>query len=1138
MSGATASLPDLHAAQDAATNAQTGLAGFVHTATSLASGAAGSPLHGLTQALGGLQGALNIDVSGLTQRLPGALTTIQNALPADALRFVEDLDQAYQQLNDFLTQSPLIQQIQPGQNLEQTALALVEQVLAQFSTKLTQLGSSLIDADTLARVTQALTLLEQLASGASVPAAGELLEFLGNNLVGVEPDLLAAATAHLGGALAFTEPLAAAALEAAIGPARDASLTAFGALATAMRNFDPADATAYPALEALLQAWSAALDAAFAAVEASCKALSAVVGAPAWDTLFSAYATVLAAIPLSEVPTIDDAVDAMAGMLESLLARLRMSLSPQELAGQVTRVTSSLHDLFADSGPAQVRQIIIDFIGRIQAAIEAVPAEEARQAVSGMLARVKQELQALGITEVRADIEAGFQHAHDFIDQNIGNDLLGGLQSALADALAQFNNIPIAELGQTIAGAVAQVGSLIDELAGQLSSALDELKALLAQLDGLSFQPVADEVIDEIDALKAKLAAINPNSLSEVEKVALQAGLAILRAVDLESMIDTQLKSGFKTIDDQLTQGVQTVLDAWLQFRQRIGGFDGGALVAPVNALLGQVGGAVQSINGTLVLAPLSQLVDQLLAQANRLSPGALLGPLKAPYAQMMATINRANPDVWVAPLRLLKTEIDKLVDLIDITPLLTTLETRERELFAQARQGLADALGAIHLPAPLDGFFDTMKALVLGIADAIFGDPDTAIRQFSSGLAGNFKPSTLFQPLDLAFDKLVGAVDTLPQDQLLAALEGLRSGLGTALPALNPAGVMAVLRQAQGRLNGLSPAALAGVVALPALSVQLSARLDLATGNDALKASLRAQLSLATAPIDINAGSAARLQGLIAAQAALSAALRRRINGLDASGAQAAYARLDANLSRLLPGFLRQPQALTITDVRAGLAALRPSTKARRIDLAVDRFLADLAPLQGALDGSINGFFTEIRNAALLLHPAGLKDAVSGVYTALRAKLNVLDPDALAAELRSAVWDPLTDPLKAIDPAVIQIQLDALFHQLIAKLGSSVRGLIDQIKTAIDAFLAQVRAALAQVLDALRAQFVQILQDVTALLAKLDQLIVDDLFHRLLTLLANLETSFNQQLDRVRHEFDAMLDAIPLGSSSAALAA
>jgi hypothetical protein len=526
-----------------------------------------------------------------------------------------------------------------------------------------------------------------------------------------------------------------------------------------------------------------------------------------------------------------------------------------------------------------------------------------------------------------------------------------------------------------------------------------------------------------------------------------------------------------------------------------------------------------------------------MLAQAATLSPGVLLDPLKAPYQKMMATINRANPDVWVEPLRVLHAGIDRLITFVDITPLLDTLEQKERELFTQARDGLAAALAGVHLPTPLDGFLDEMKALMLGLADAVFGDPDGSLRQFNTTLATSVKPSTLFKPLDDAFDRLVNAVGKLPAADVLAALEGVRGGLGVVLPALNPAIVTGAMRDAQNGLESLDPGSIVDVVALPALRVQLDAEVAPSEGNDAAKASLAARFDLVLAPLDVD-DPQSRLQQLDAKHRALVAALRQRINALDASAAQAAYARLDLGLSRLLPAFLRQPEPLTMTDVLAGLATLRPSAKAQRIDLAVDRFLADLAPLQSALGDEVDGFFAEIRQAALVLHPGGLKQAVAGVYTALREKLNVLDPDTLGRELHEAIWDPLIDPLKAIDPAAIQVQLDALYQQLIDKLGASLRAVLAQLKTAIDGFLSKVRTALKAVLDQLKAKLEAILADVTALLQQLDQLVVHDLLERLLDLLTNLETSFNQQLDRVRHEFDAMLDAMPLGSAPATVAA
>jgi len=887
VTGATASLPDMSSVLDAASNAQTGLATFMQVAGSLGSGGASSPLHAVQQVFGGVQGALQIDLSGLSQNLPQAITTIANALPADTLAFIENLQHSYQELSDFLSNSALVKQIASGHNLEQTALAVVESVLGQFGGRLTELGSSLLDADTLAKVTSALTTLEQLASG-QPPAAGDLMNLLAGQLVGVEHDLLAGASSHLNGALALLDPLSAASIETRIGGVREAASDAFQQIVTALDGFDAGDLAAYAALETLLQAWSDVLNAAFNAVEGGCNALTTVVAAPEWDTLFAAYAAALSAVPLEDVPTVDDAVEAVASVLESLLTRLRMTFSPEDLAKQIEGVSTSLHEMFAQSPLSQVRQILIDFIGRIRTAIESVPTEEVQHAVSGMLQRVKEEIDQLHIDQVRSGIAAGFQSAHDFIDQNIGADLLGGVSHTLDGALEQFNRIPIAEVGQAIAAVVQAVGGLIQQLTGELSSALDELKSLLSQLDGIDFRPLADEVVDEIDTLKSKLAAIKPDALSDVEKIAIQAGLSILRALDLETPIENELKQGFAVIDNELTRGVQAVLDAWRNFRDRIVGFDGGAIAAPVNALLDEASKAVNSVNGTLVLAPLDALLDELVSQADKLSPGALLEPLQAPYAQMMATINRVNPDVWVEPLRLLHTEIDRLITLIDITPLLDTLEQKERDLFKQARDGLAAALDTVHLPAPLDGFMDTMKTLMLALSDAVFSDPDVSLRQFNLTLAAGVKPSTLFRPLDEVFDRLLAAIEKLPANDVLTVLESLRTGLGVALPALNPVGVLRTMRDAQNRLESLSPSVLAGVIELPALRVSLDAQLDLSPGNDAAKASLRARFDLVLGPLALDVPES-RLQRLETSVRNLAGALRQRINGLDASGAQAA---------------------------------------------------------------------------------------------------------------------------------------------------------------------------------------------------------------------------------------------------------
>jgi hypothetical protein len=331
---------------------------------------------------------------------------------------------------------------------------------------------------------------------------------------------------------------------------------------------------------------------------------------------------------------------------------------------------------------------------------------------------------------------------------------------------------------------------------------------------------------------------------------------------------------------------------------------------------------------------------------------------------------------------------------------------------------------------------------------------------------------------------------------------------------------------------------AAAAIPALPAMCANLSARLELAPpSNQAAAASLTARFNLTLRPLDRDDASS-RLVTLTALHRQLVDALRLKINSLEASGAQAAYARLNQNLGRLLPGFLRQSEPLTYERIRAGLAEFRPSRKAQRLDSTLDLFLSRLRPMEAALGPAINGFFRIIKESALIIHPAALKDAVKADYDALRAKLHVLDPDELAASLKENVYDPLIDPLKAIDPAAIKAQLDSLYQHVLDSLSGKAKGFLDQIKLAVDAVLAEVRKAIADVLKALTDQIAAILQKLQDLLGQIDSLIVDDLFGRLLRTIDNLETSFNQELDRVRHEFDSMLDAIPLGSGTGASAA
>jgi len=163
VTGATASLPDMSSVLDAASNAQTGLATFMQVAGSLGSGGASSPLHAVQQVFGGVQGASANRFGAACRKTCRRRSRRSRRAAGRHAGIIENLQHSYQELSDFYRQTRWSSKIAERHNLEQTALAVVESVLGQFGGRLTELGSSLLDADTLAESNERLTTLEQLA---------------------------------------------------------------------------------------------------------------------------------------------------------------------------------------------------------------------------------------------------------------------------------------------------------------------------------------------------------------------------------------------------------------------------------------------------------------------------------------------------------------------------------------------------------------------------------------------------------------------------------------------------------------------------------------------------------------------------------------------------------------------------------------------------------------------------------------------------------------------------------------------------------------------------------------------------------------------------------------------------------------
>ena len=905
--GILSQLPDLSGVIEGSTSLETDLQGVLGIFGSLTGGESDSPVGVVFQTFAELETRLDIDVSPLTEQLPAAMQSIRNALPANSIEYAESIGEAYDGVRDLLQNSALIQQIPEGGSLQAVALAVLTDAQTLFDSRLTELTGNLIDPQTLNTLQAAFTALDQFES--DFPAhQDQFLPFITDHLLGIAPDLLDGPLAHVSAALDVVGPLAPDALAGNFDPVRQEITTAYQALVNAIEGLDPADANAYATIQVQLDALSSAAPLAFNALTTLYQALDGLIANHAWDTIFSTYVDLLDALAFDDVLTVDDIIHSIRTMLESLLANLGMAFEADDLRLRLETLNQTLRETFISSPLGQVRQTLEDFLGEIRQTIEAVPTEEVQAAVEDMLGQVGETLTDLGLTDLQATINNAFAELETFINDNLNQALNTEVQDNLAELLGQVQELPLAGLITNLSDAVSQIQSLITDLETALQGELNALTDLLAQLDDLSFRPVSDAVIAEINDLKGRLDAINPNALSDAEKLAIQGALAVLEAIDLEDKVIDGLKTGYHTAEREIKSLLDQIVEALNRLFDHIRAFSPDQLLQPVNELLNTLNGLVDQANGQTLIAPLYGLLDDLQAQLESLAPGRLLDPLQGPYDQLMGVINRLDPAEWVAPLEALYAQIDTFIDFIDITPILEELDQRQRDLFSDIRTAILTALDDLGLPEPLNSFLGELQPVLALLTEAIFGDPETELPRLSLEIRNRLDLGSLFAPLDVPFLRLIDLLASIPEADLTTTMNTIRQTIGGGMTVLNPQTIIEQLRHGHDRLVELAPGNLLGpALNLPALQLAFEARAAAAPPDrqgDVAAVSARFEATFSLVSPELPEG---QMQQLSQTHQSVLQTLRQRINALNTGPAAAHYAQLRRNLERLVPDFLRQ---------------------------------------------------------------------------------------------------------------------------------------------------------------------------------------------------------------------------------------
>lgn len=1137
-------LPSTSGAEQTSASVESGLGGLLGALGSLSPTDPKSPLAAVASSLGEVSAKLNFNPEPLQKLYPDALYVMKNALPADSLEYVRSIEEAYRAAQDFLKDSALVREIKPGATLQDVALAAIKDALRLFDEQQIRLQQNLIDARTLKEFADTLAAFARYRD--DFPAhADEFLPFISRHLFGLGPDLLNDALAHLKASLKVFDALDPAAVEAAVGAARRAVDEAFNELAQLIATFDAADPAAYVLLEVRLAALDAAVRALHAAVLPVYQALQSGVAAHAWDEIFPTLKSLLEAVTFEAPPTVDDAVHALATLFERLLGGVQTIAVPGEIVARTEAMCKDFYDLFASSSVGQVRRLLREFLEKIQKAIASVPTEDVQKVVEEMLTRVKEEIDKLGIGDIAETIEKGFQEAETFITDHINEALKEDVRGAVQGLLDDVKNLPLDTLFSNIDAAVARVQELLNELDAALKDGVEDLKKILAKLEELSFAPVGDAIVAEIDDLKKRIKAMNPNALSDPEKLAIKAALAFLEGFDLENLIEQKAKEGF----DAARGAVKPLLDeleaVLRRLRQQLEPYNPTRFVGALNDLLDEAQKLADKLDAKPLLKPLYEQAEGFVRRLEALSPGSLLDPLAAPYKEVVGAVNQLQPERLIAPLNALYAEVDRLIDLVDVTPVLEELDRRQKELFKDANAALLNALDELDLPSPFKEFFAEVRPAVAAMTGALFGDPATEVERLSRDLTANLDVTGIFKPLDKFFDELMKMLGGVPAGDLTAVFETLRKVFGPGFNALDPRNLLEALRRGERRLEELSPRLLYALpLSLPALRVTLAARVSAAPPartEDAKAALLRFDASVKlTSPTEAQS----LLAELNNAHQNLLNALRTRVNSLEASGAEAAYGRLRDQFERVLPDFLQRDEPLTHADVIEGIETLRPTRRAGELKQVFERFLQRLRPLQAAVEEAGRKFFKAIRDVLDLINPLSVKDAVADIYQTIHEKVRILDPEKLAAALRASIFEPVEKALKALDPAALKARLNEAYQKVLKAIVGNIRPILDDIAAALDELLGKIRGEVTKILGQLKETIGRAQAIFEGMVKQVEDLVFVEILDRLRRVLDNLGVSFEKELSRVRNAFDQMLAALPLDigpgkvSASASIAA
>ncbi len=300
-----------------------------------------------------------------------------------------------------------------------------------------------------------------------------------------------------------------------------------------------------------------------------------------------------------------------------------------------------------------------------------------------------------------------------------------------------------------------------------------QLQEIVDQLEPISFDPVVDPIVAELDENREALAQVNTDDLNDLLKQALAAALDAIIQVDFTVVISDPLKDEFAAVRavphlavDQLQQGYELGL-------AELDKLSPTQLLDALLKAFDVIREAIDSLKIETLLTPLDQLHDAYLIQPlNSLKPSTLLAPVGDAFDDLTRGMDQINGTALLAP----------LVAKLD-----------------QLKQVVVD----LNLDEPLDEILiqvNRIKTTLQGLrpSDALASLEETFTQ--AEQQLDRFKPSVVFQPITQLAAPLLGFLENAQQDVVTALNQIFQAPL-RALDRLQPE---ALVREIHEVIDGL----------------------------------------------------------------------------------------------------------------------------------------------------------------------------------------------------------------------------------------------------------------------------------------------------------------------------------------------